>query len=74
VLGVVYLLAAGFLVLFGSLFVQQLTQLVSTLPQIVTDLVAWLNGTFGLSIDAAAAVETFSLTPEQLGVYASQWQ
>ncbi len=74
VLGIVYLLSAGFLVLFGSLFAQQLGQLVSTLPQIITEIVTWLNGTFGLSIDAAAAIEAATLTPEQLGVYASQWQ
>ena len=74
VLGVVYLIVTGFLVLFGSLFVQQLNQLVATLPEIVTEVVAWLNSTFGLAIDTDAAVKAFILTPEQLGTYASQWQ
>lgn len=74
VLGLVYLIAAGFLVLFGSLFVQQLSQLASTLPETVTEIVSWLNGAFGLNIDTNAAVNTFVLTPEQLGNYASRWQ
>lgn len=74
VLGVVYLIGAGFLVLFGSLFVQQLGQLASSLPETVTEIVVWLNNTFGLAIDSKQAVDSFALTPEQLGNFASQWQ
>ncbi len=74
VLGIVYLISAGFLVLFGSLFVQQLAQLADSLPQTITEIVTWLNNTFSLSIDAKEAVDSFALTPEQLGNYASRWQ
>ncbi|MFM7599472.1 MAG: AI-2E family transporter, partial [Actinomycetota bacterium] len=62
------------LVLFGSLFVQQLGQLASSLPETVTEIVVWLNNTFGLAIDSKQAVDSFALTPEQLGNFASQWQ
>jgi len=74
VLGVVFLVTAAFLILFGSLFVQQLTQLFASMPEIITEIVTWVNQTFGLAIDVPVAVDTLSLTPEEIGNYVGQWQ
>ena len=69
---IVVVVAVALAVLFGNLFFQQLSQLVAGLPAVVTNVVDWLNHTFGLRLDAATITDRLRLTPDQVGLFASQ--
>jgi predicted PurR-regulated permease PerM len=56
----------SFVVVFGALLVDQLAQLVSGLPGVVRDVVAWANGTFGTSFKSRDIVDSLDLTPERV--------
>jgi predicted PurR-regulated permease PerM len=58
-------------VLFGSLFITQLAQLVQSLPTVLTDAVEWANRTFKLTLDPANLAKSLSLTPATVGTIAS---
>jgi len=70
--GVVLLVTVALGVLFGNLFFQQLAQLVEGLPQVVNNVVTWLNANLRLKLDAATITDELRLTPEQVGSFASQ--
>jgi predicted PurR-regulated permease PerM len=56
----------GFVVVFGSLLLEQLTQLVESTPAAVDDVVAWANATFGTDLSAAELNNQLQLSPEQV--------
>lgn len=58
-------------VLFGNLFFTQLSQLVTALPDVVTEVISWANGTFHLRLDATTIATGLKLTPAQVGTMAS---
>ena len=62
------LVGAGvaFLAVFGALLVDQLAQLVTVLPDAVTDVVRWVNRTFGTDVRAADVVDSLHLTSERV--------
>jgi predicted PurR-regulated permease PerM len=60
------LLAAGFVALFGALLVDQLVQLVRAAPDVVREVVQWVNQTFSAELEPADIVDALNLTPERL--------
>jgi predicted PurR-regulated permease PerM len=58
--------AVGFLVVFGALLVDQLSQLVTVLPDAVVDGVRWVNRTFDTDFRAADVVDSLNLTSERV--------
>ncbi len=58
--------AVGFLVVFGALLVDQLSQLVTVLPDAVVDVVRWVNRTFDTDFRAADVVDSLNLTSERV--------
>lgn len=54
----------AFVGVFGALLVNQLTELVSGLPSVVGDVVAWVNRTFGTSLRSSDVVRSLQLTPD----------
>ena len=61
------LLFAGLAELFGQVFVSQLSQLGSQLPNAVTSAIDWVNSTFGTTFDLEQIQKAMSLTPDKLG-------
>lgn len=55
-----------FLFLFGGALAAQATALVLSVPFVVLDFVAWLNGTFDAGINPADITENLSLTTQQV--------
>jgi predicted PurR-regulated permease PerM len=55
--------AVGFVAMFGTLLVDQLAQLVSTLPDAVSDVVRWANRTFDTTFEPSDIVASLQLTP-----------
>jgi predicted PurR-regulated permease PerM len=66
VLVALVLLAAGFLAIFGALLVDQLTQLVSALPDVIAEVVANVNRRFGTDLAPNEIVDALNLTPDRL--------
>ncbi len=58
--------AVAFLAVFGALLVDQLSQLVTVLPDAVTDVVRWVNRTFDTDVRAADVVDSLHLTSERV--------
>lgn len=56
----------GFVVVFGSMLVEQFTQLVESTPTAVDDIVVWANSTFGTDLSAADINNQLQLSPEQV--------
>ena len=56
----------GFVVVFGSMLVEQFTQLVESTPAAVDDIVVWANSTFGTDLSAADINNQLQLSPEQV--------
>lgn len=56
----------AFAVVFGSLLLEQLTQLVESTPAAVDDVVAWANATYGTDLSAADLNNQLQLSPEQV--------
>ena len=61
-LGLVLFLLA-FLSVFGALLVDQLSQLVTSLPGVVGNVVDWVNGVFGTTFRTADVTDSLQLTP-----------
>lgn len=68
-----FVVAIGFLFVFGSLFFSQLAQLISGLPDYISQLVVWLNSTFHLNLDPTTVLETLKISPGQLAGVASNF-
>ncbi|MGY1734077.1 AI-2E family transporter [Geodermatophilus sp. SYSU D01045] len=62
----VVLLAIGLIAAFGTLLVDQLAGLVTSLPDVVRSLVDAVNRTFGTQLQAGDVVDSLQLTPERV--------
>ena len=60
------LLVIGFVVAFGTLFVDQLAGLVTALPGVVSSVVEWSNRTFNTQLSADNVVDSLQLTPARI--------
>jgi predicted PurR-regulated permease PerM len=64
-------LLALFIWLLGGALAEQVAELVEALPQLVLDVVDWVNKTFNTNIDPERLVENFNLTSDQVTDLAS---
>ncbi len=62
----VFLLVIGFMTLFGGILFSQATSLISNLPEIVTNLTAWVNQTFNQQLDPNTIIAQLNVQPSQL--------
>ncbi len=65
-----FLVLAGFIALFGGVLATQMADLVSALPNLLTDVASWINGTFGASIDPSQLTSNLNLTQDQITGFA----
>ncbi|NRQ32387.1 AI-2E family transporter [Nonomuraea sp. NN258] len=61
-----------FLVLFGSMFVQQVAVLLKALPGAVSGAVDWLNARLGTRYEVSGILKSINLTPQQAATYAQE--
>jgi predicted PurR-regulated permease PerM len=57
---------AGFVAAFGSLLVEQLTSLFRALPDVVREVVVWVNRTFGTALDPDDVVSSLQLSSARI--------
>lgn len=62
-----------FLVVFGRLFVDQITQLISALPELVNNALSWVNKTFNQDYSSQQILENLNITPEKVTGYVQQF-
>ena len=62
----VALFAIGFLAAFGALLVDQLAQLVSSLPNLVSNMIDWFNRTLHIRLPAGDVIGLLQLTPDRI--------
>lgn len=67
------LLFAGLAELFGQVFISQLSQLGTQLPNAVTSAINWVNSSLHTSFDLAQIQSALSLTPDKLGELAGKY-
>jgi predicted PurR-regulated permease PerM len=60
-----------FLILFGQLFVDQVAQMLKSLPGLITSAVDWANQRFGTSYQPGDILDSLHITPAQAADYAS---
>ena len=72
VLGGVVVFLGAFFGLFGQLIVTQVAGLVSTIPELAADLLAWVNERFGTEYTMDQLVSNIDLSPEKAAGYANQ--
>ena len=59
-------LVAAFIGVFGALLVDQLGQLIRSIPEVVRSVVSWANDTFGTNFLAGDIVDALRLTPDRI--------
>jgi predicted PurR-regulated permease PerM len=64
-------LGVAFFAVFGGLLVNQLVQLIESIPNLIDQAADWASETFNRDIDPNAIAQQFNLTPSQIGSYAS---
>jgi predicted PurR-regulated permease PerM len=64
-------LIVGFIALFGGILAAQTVQLVTAMPALILDIVAWINGTFDSAIDPQELLNNLNLTAQQAADLAS---
>ena len=62
----VLLLLAGFVALFGGVLATQITELIQALPQLILEIVDWVNRTFHANIDPVQLTDNLNLTTDQV--------
>jgi predicted PurR-regulated permease PerM len=67
----VLVLLAAFIAVFGGVLAAQITGLVEALPQLVLDIVDWINRAFNAKIDPVQITNNLNLTPQQITDIAS---
>ena len=65
--------AIAFITLFGSVLFSQAASLVSAFPNLVTDIVDWLNKTFTLNLDPKTIIDQLNVTPGQIANWAGSF-
>ncbi|MGY1809415.1 AI-2E family transporter [Blastococcus sp. SYSU D00669] len=66
VLSALVVLTVGFFAVFGALLVDQVAALVRALPDVVRDVVDWVNRSFDTDVRAGDVVDSLQLTPERI--------
>ncbi|MGY1617923.1 AI-2E family transporter [Geodermatophilus sp. SYSU D00691] len=66
VLSALVVLTVGFFAVFGALLVDQVAALVRALPDVVRDVVDWVNRSFDTDLAAGDVVDSLQLTPERI--------
>ena len=61
-----FLVLVGFIALFGGVLATQMADLVSALPELLTNVAGWINTTFGASIDPNQLTSNLNLTQDQI--------
>lgn len=61
-----FLMAIGFLTLFGGILFSQATSLISNLPETVENLTEWVNRTFNQQLDPNTVINQLNIQPSQL--------
>ena len=67
------LVVAGVLELFGSVFISQVSQLGTQLPEVITSTIDWINRTFHTELDQGNIESALGLTPDRIGELASRY-
>lgn len=67
------LLLIGFVGLFGGLLFTQAASLVGAIPNLLSNVVNWLNQTFELTLSTAEIQNSLNLNPEQVANWASNF-
>jgi predicted PurR-regulated permease PerM len=67
------LLLAGVTALFGGVFVSQLSDLGSSLPNTMTSVVNWFNATFHTTFDLNNIASSIQVTPDRIGQWIGQY-
>lgn len=62
-----------FLIVFGRLFVDQITQLISALPDLVNNALALVNDKFGQNYSSQELLEKLNITPDKVAGYVQQF-
>lgn len=60
-----------FLALFGGVLFSQASSLIQALPNLVTNVVDWLNTTFKLTLDPNRIIDQLNVSPNQIANWAS---
>lgn len=60
-----------FLAAFGNLFVQQMIQLISQIPQLIDGTLAWINENFNTSLSRDGILSSVNITPQQIAEWAT---
>jgi predicted PurR-regulated permease PerM len=71
ILGLIMLL--GLTALFGGVFVSQLSDLASSLPNTLTSVINWVNATFHTSFDLNNIAASIQITPDKIGGWVGQY-
>ena len=67
------LMVAGITALFGGVFVSQLSDLASSLPNTLTSVINWVNATFHTSFDLNNIAASIQITPNKIGEWVGQY-
>lgn len=60
-----------FFVAFGSLFVQQMEQLILLVPRLTDGVLEWVNSTFSMSLTRESVLSSVNLSPQQIATKAA---
>ena len=60
-----------FFAIFGNLLVEQLLQLIKSLPDVVTSLIDWVNRQFGTDLSVQSILDGIGLTPGAIASWAA---
>ena len=63
----------AFSIIFGRLFIDQIAQLIATLPDLVNGALAWVNERFNQDFSSQEILERLNITPEKVSGYAQQF-
>jgi len=63
-------LIGGFIALFGGALATQIAELIAAIPNLILDMVRWLNSTFEANIDPVEITSNLNLTTEQITIIA----
>ena len=67
------LLIIGFLALFGGLLFSQAALLVGSIPNLLSNVVSWMNQTFNLTLNSSQIQDSLNLNPDQLASWAGNF-
>lgn len=62
--------SVAFIGIFGGILVSQASTLVTQMPQLITNIVEWINSTFNTTYDPAKILEQLQITPARIQEYA----